>query len=137
MHDIETIRDWFSRWGRCVAGVDVDGARPLFSAEVVGFGTYKDMVHGIDALADEQWCAIWPTIREFRFDLASLRVLSAADESLTVAMILWDSVGIGEDGRHYPRPGRATVVLRRAGDGWLGEHTHFSLFPAERKLSFG
>ena len=35
------------------------------------------------------------------------------------------------DGTRFPRPGRATIVLRReSADGpWLGVHTHFSLVP--------
>lgn len=137
MDDKSSIRDWFAQWSGFVAAVDFDSARALFLPTVIGFGTYKDAVHGLDRLEAEQWRSIWPTIRDFSFDLDSLEVLMSPDGQQGVALIGWDSTGIDEDGQPYPRPGRATVVLNRVGDAWLGAHTHLSVCPAERKMSFG
>lgn len=131
------VRDWFERWGRCVAAVDFDTARTLFDPSVSGFGTYKDVVHGLDALEAGQWRSIWPAIEGFRFNLETLQVIPGADGSLAVGVVTWDSTGVDEHGGRFPRPGRATVVLARHGDDWRGLHTHFSVFPAERRTTFG
>lgn len=137
--DRDTIAAWFARWGDCVARVDYDAARPLFSPDVLGFGTWKDTVAGLDPLIEAQWRNVWPTIRDFRFELDSLRCLVAADRLSATALLTWSSTGIGEDGRPFDRPGRATVALRRAelGAPWRGEHTHFSLYPGTPKRSYG
>ena len=137
--DLEALRDWFDAWGRQVATLDFARARALFEPDVVGMGTFKDLVEGIDALEAGQWRSIWPTIEDFAFDLDSLRVIGSPDGRMAVAMIGWDSTGLTQDGERYDRPGRATVVLARSGPGspWKGVHTHFSLLPGERKLSFG
>lgn len=143
MNDEQTVvaqvRDWFEQWGRCVAAVDFDSARTLFDPSVVGFGTYQDVVDGLDALEAGQWRAIWPAIEGFRFVLDTLRVQVSADASMAVGIVTWDSRGFDADGTDFPRPGRATVVLRRNAPGasWKGVHTHFSLFPAERRTTFG
>lgn len=119
--------------------LDYAAARELFEAEVIGFGTYKDFVEGLDALETGQWRSIWPSIEGFEFELSSLRTVMAEDRKSATAMLTWTSTGIAEGGSRYARPGRATVVLRRRAidADWRGAHTHFSLFPGERKLSFG
>ena len=119
--------------------MDFDGARTLFDPAVVGFGTFKDVVSGLDALEAGQWRTIWPAIENFRFDLDSLRVLAADDGLMAVGIVIWNSDGFDDSGNRFERPGRATVVLRRgSGDtSWRGIHTHFSLFPAERRSTFG
>jgi ketosteroid isomerase-like protein len=124
------IRGWFRHLERCVRAVDYAAARPIFAPEVVGFGTFGAILDGLDALETGQWRNVWPTIRQFTFDLDSLRW--GADGDLAWAVCLWDSVGRGPDGGTSPRPGRATVILRRDGSDWLAVHTHFSLAPAER-----
>lgn len=137
--DLHTsVRAWFAEWGGHVAAVDFASARALFDPSVVGFGTFKDVVHGLDALEAGQWRSIWPAIKEFRFNLDSLEVLASEDESQAVALITWDSVGFDADGEPFPRPGRATVVLKRdPGGAWKGVHTHLSVYPAEKKTTFG
>lgn len=137
MSEVESVRDWFARLGTCVAAMDFHTARGLFDDNVVGFGTYKDMVRGIDAFEAGQWRNIWPTIEGFTFNLDSLEVMFSPDGQQAGALIGWDSIGIDASGARYDRPGRATVVLRRVGDDWRGLHTHFSQCPAERKSSFG
>lgn len=137
MADIEGVRNWFSIWGQCVANVDFARARPLFDEAVIGMGTYKDRVHGIDALENGQWRSIWPTIRDFEFDVEGMDVLFSPDGCQAVAIVAWNSTGIDETGTTFSRPGRATVALRNKNGTWLGEHTHFSVCPAEKKTSFG
>lgn len=137
MNEYSNIKDWFAQWSAFVANVDFESARALFDESVVGFGTYKDLVHGLDNLETGQWRNIWPTIADFAFDLDSLEVIVSTDGSQASAVIFWDSTGFHEDGSRYDRPGRATVVLKQIDGEWRGVHTHFSLRPAEKKLSFG
>jgi ketosteroid isomerase-like protein len=72
---------------------------------------------------------VWPAIEDFRFELGDLDVLVSPDRLLAVAVLPWSSTGVGPDGERFDRPGRATVVVRRAsvGEEWSGVHTHFSL----------
>jgi ketosteroid isomerase-like protein len=120
-------------WGDEVAAVQLERARARFDPAVVAFGTVAGMVRGLDALYDEQWARVWPTIRDFRFELDELEVLASPDRLLAVAVVPWSSSarqGAGDDAG--PRHGRATVVLRRDGldQPWRGAHTHFSLVPS-------
>jgi ketosteroid isomerase-like protein len=111
----------------------MDEARARFSPDVVSFGTATDIVFGIDALHDQQWSAVWPSIRGFTFDVHATVVLPSPDGLQAVAVVPWTSQGRDGDG-WVDRPGRATVVLERAavGEPWLGTHTHFSLVPVPR-----
>ncbi len=137
--DTAAIRDWFATWGSFVAAVDFESARPLFDPAVIGFGTFMDTVTGLDNLEQRQWRSIWPTIQDFRFNLDSLKCVVSEDRLLAVAAITWGSTGIGEDGRPFDRPGRATVGLVRAATDapWRGMHTHFSLNPGTPQTSYG
>ena len=137
MGDTAGIRDWFARWGDCVANLDFDTARTMFLPSVVGFGTFKDIVHGLDALERGQWRSIWPTIEDFAFDLDSLEVLFSPDSRQAVAIVTWHSTGIDTDGNRFPRPGRATVVMERRSEGWQVIHTHFSVTPGTPPRTFG
>jgi ketosteroid isomerase-like protein len=126
-----TVRDWMAAWGAEVASVDMAAARDRFAPEVVAFGTFARMVHGLDALEADQWRNIWPSISGFAFRLDELVVIASADGCQAVAVVPWDSEGRDADGIARARPGRATVVLRResADAPWLAVHTHFSLVP--------
>ncbi len=137
--DRRTIAAWVDRWGACVAAVDFDGAKPLFSADVVGFGTHKAFVEGLDALAGEQWGNVWPTIRDFRFQTEDLIAMVSPDRLLANAIVPWTSTGFHEDGSEFDRPGRATIVLTRDSldAPWQGRHTHFSLRPGVPGRSYG
>lgn len=136
---VETVREWFARWGECVASKDFETARTLFDPAVLGFGTYADVLEGLDALEARQWRAIWPTIEDFRFELDGLRCLVSPDGLMATGIAAWGSTGIDAGGARFDRPGRASVVLvRDAPTGpWRGVHTHFSRCPGERKESFG
>ncbi len=130
--DRAAIRDWFAQLGGFVQVVDYVGARALFDHRVIGFGTFAATVSGLDNLEAGQWRSIWPTIRDFRFELESLQCATSPDRLLAFAAITWTSTGIDADGATFARPGRATVALARAAPeaAWLGVHTHFSLSPA-------
>ena len=131
----EDLRQWFRTWGAWVAAVDFQSARPLFSQDVVGFGTHATFVVGIDALQQEQWEKIWPNIAEFRFLVDDL--VGSVDGDAAWAAVPWSSVGYDEHGAPFDRPGRATVTFRRVSGRWLGTHTHFSLNPGVPQMTFG
>jgi ketosteroid isomerase-like protein len=123
------VRKWVSEFGSYVARVDFESARRLFSEEVVAFGTWSELLTGLDQLESRQWRQVWPTIDGFGFDVAGTEVLLSDDGSQAVAISPWASTGFAADGSPFDRPGRATFVLRRNGDSgsWLCVHSHFSL----------
>ena len=137
------IKAWFDEWSGYVATVDFASARRLFHPEVVGFGTYMDYVHGLDALEEQQWRSIWGTIADFRF--ATERLIcgvwapSGHDGLHAWGITPWTSTGFHADGTPYERPGRATVLfVREAPDApWLAIHTHISLSPGTPQRSHG
>lgn len=137
--DLESLTDWLAGWGAEVARVDQDTARSRFAADVIGFGTYADVVVGLDRLVEGQWRNVWGTIRDFTFDTAGAHVLVSPDRLQAVIVAPWTSTGIAEDGTPFERPGRATIVVRRAavGEPWIGQHTHFSLGRGVPQQSFG
>jgi ketosteroid isomerase-like protein len=124
-----SVSEWLAGWGAEVAAVDLATARERFDAGVVAFGTHADIVSGLDALHDQQWRLVWPTIEDFSFRLDEMVALASPDGLQAVAVVGWDSTGIDANGRSFDRPGRATIVLRRNSlhGEWRGVHTHFSL----------
>ena len=126
-----SVREWVRAWGAEVAAVDLAAARRRFSPDVVAFGTYAEVVHGLDDLESQQWRNVWPRIEGFSFRVDELVVIASPDRCQAVAVVPWDSNGKTADGTAFPRPGRATVVLRRESPtaAWFGVHTHFSLVP--------
>jgi len=60
--DVAAIKRWFDDWGAMVAGRRFEDARDLFHADVIGFGTWMDLVEGRDELEARQWRSIWGTI---------------------------------------------------------------------------
>ena len=124
----EQLRAWFTRLAECVGRVDYATAeRELFAPEIVAFGTRAHLVSGIPDVREHQWSQVWPNVRDFRFDLDSLRHGASGD--LLWAAALWSSTGFDADGKPFDRPGRATVVFRKDGERLLAVHTHFSLAP--------
>jgi nitrite reductase/ring-hydroxylating ferredoxin subunit len=112
-----------------IDAVDLAAGRKRFADDVVAFGTFADVVIGLDRLHDEQWSQVWPTIENFVFLTDEMQVLVASDRCMACAVVGWTSLGLDEGGVRFPRPGRATVVLQRStpDDEWVGVHTHFSL----------
>ena len=126
----QIARQFLEAMQACVRAVDYERARPLFSEDVVAFGTFAPVVSGRQRLEHEQWRNIWPTIREFTFKLDSLRCLGTP-ESLCV-VVAWDSLGARPDGSTFSRPGRATLLLEPREGRWVATHSHFSLAPARQ-----
>jgi ketosteroid isomerase-like protein len=127
--DADSVRAWLRQWSDEVAGADIAAGRERFADDLIAFGTHADVVRGRDEVEAEQWSKIWPAIDDFRFDSDSADVLVSTDRLQAVIVTTWQSTGIAADGGHFPRPGRATIVVRRATPDapWLGVHTHFSL----------
>jgi ketosteroid isomerase-like protein len=125
----ESAREWLREWGAEVAAVDIAAARRRFADDLSAFGTRADVVIGRDHVEAEQWLPTWPAIEDFAFDVDAAQVIISADGLTAVVATAWTSTGIDEHGDRFPRPGRATIVLRRAAPSadWMGVHTHFSL----------
>ena len=127
--DHDSLAGWLTEWGECIAALDFARARTLFVPEVVGFGTFSDLLVGLDDLEARQWRAVWPAIAGFRFNVGAIWTEVSPDRRLGNLAAGWTSTGTHEDSTAFERPGRCTVTLRRAGadSPWRGTHTHFSL----------
>jgi ketosteroid isomerase-like protein len=112
-----------------VRSIDYARARPLFAEDVVAFGTFAAVVSGRERLEQEQWRAIWPTIRDFTFRLTQLHCLG--DDANLCVVVPWDSLGQRDDGQAFDRPGRATLLLTFRGGRLVATHSHFSLAPMQ------
>lgn len=137
--DADILRDWFTTWGSQVAAVDFRSARELFHPDVIGFGTFMDVVRGLDHLETRQWRSIWPTIEGFQFLVDQLVSDVSEDGKYAYGIVPWTSTGFHEDGAPYDRPGRATVLFTRSDPTtpWLAIHTHISLTPGTPQKSHG
>ena len=137
--DLDHIRAWFERLAEHVRAVDFAGARPLFAADMIAFGTFSDFASERDAVEQAQWRNVWPFITGFRWRPNAFRGIVSPDRLAATGMAVWDSTGFHQDGKPYERPGRATVALARQGigEGWVAQHTHFSLFRGVPGQSFG
>lgn len=138
--DRAAIKTWFDDWGQMVAERRFEDARALFHADVIGFGTWMDLVEGQENLEAKQWRSIWGTIRDFRHETErTLKVLTSPDRLTASGLVTWTSTGFDEAGAPYERPGRTTALfVRDAVDGpWLAIHTHVSLFRGVPQQSHG
>ncbi len=137
--DLARIKAWFERLAGHVRKVDFAGARPLFAADMIAFGTVKDFVDGQPGAEAAQWKSVWPFIDDFRWRIDGVRAIVSADRLTAVAMAVFDSTGYHQDGRAYDRPGRATVALSRGrnDEDWIADHTHMSLFSGTPPRSYG
>lgn len=136
---LTALRAWFDTWGSYVAARDFASARPMFSPDVVGFGTHMRLVHGLDALERDQWRNVWPKISDFTFLTETLEGGVSPDGLQAWAIVPWTSTGYAEDGTPFDRPGRATVIFTRNQPNaeWRAIHTHFSLVPGTPQRSWG
>jgi ketosteroid isomerase-like protein len=127
--DVASAKAWFETLAAHVREVDFIGARPIFAPDMIAFGTFTAFMTGRDAAEQQQWRNVWPHIDNFRWR-PDFKVIVSPDRLQAVGMGVFDSTGYRQDGNPYDRPGRATVVLVRAGaeSGWLAQHTHLSLF---------
>lgn len=137
--DHASIKVWFDTWSGYVANVDYESAMPMFDEDLVAFGTWMDVVEGRDTVIEKQWMSIWETIKDFRFLTETLQVRVSPDRLFAIAVLVWNSTGFHENGDSYPRPGRATIGMRRVSMDapWKGLHTHLSLNRGVPQQSFG
>jgi ketosteroid isomerase-like protein len=138
--DQAAIKDWFDQWGAMVATRRFEDARALFHPDAIGFGTWMDLVEGLDQLEGKQWRSIWGTIKDFHHETdVRLKVIVSPDRLMANGLVTWTSTGFNEDGSAYERPGRTTGTFVRAAvdDPWLAIHTHVSLFRGVPQKSFG
>ena len=134
-----TIRLWFQVWEKQVQNKDFESAKKLFENDVVGFGTWMNVVEGIDKLYSDQWKNIWPTINNFKFVTNTLFIQISPDRLLANSILVWNSTGYKKNGNSFKRNGRATVVLKRSNldNSWKGIHTHLSLNRGVQQEFFG
>ena len=117
---------WLETFSGYVRNVDYASARPLFHPDVLAFGTHNDVIPGLDKWVETQWDHVWPKTTDFRFTLEQAKVLASPDGNMAV-VAPWTSTGYHEDGKPFPRPGRATMVFSKDGERWLCTHSHMSL----------
>lgn len=133
-------RDYFIQWLDTFAGyvreVDYASAKPLFHPDTLAFGTFTNVIPGLQAWIDTQWDNVWPKTADFRFDLAGSHVLAGDDATMAVVIAPWTSTGFHQDGTAFDRPGRATMVFSRGANGWLCVHSHMSLNRGVPQQSF-
>ncbi len=137
--DVAAIKRWFDDWGAMVATERFEHARALFHPDAIGFGTWMDLVEGLDKLEARQWRSIWGTIRDFRHETdKTLKVIVSPDRLMANGLVTWTSTGFHEDGSTYERPGRttATFVRDRVDRPWQAIHTHVSLFRGVPQKSY-
>ena len=130
---------WFQVWEKQVQNKDFEAAKKLFENDVVSFGTWMNVVEGLDKLYSDQWKNIWPTINNFKFVSNTLFIQISPDRLLANSILVWNSTGYKKNGNSFKRNGRATVVLKRSNldNSWKGIHTHFSLNRGVPQESFG
>jgi len=117
---------WLRLWERQINEGDYQGARDLFSPNVLSFGTIAPEMKGLEQLESRQWRIVWPAIRDFSFGEPAILAPSAGSDVVVIAS--WNS--LGRDGRQwYARRGRCTLVLREEAGGLRCIHSHFSMEP--------
>jgi ketosteroid isomerase-like protein len=130
--DRRSIAEWFETWGRLVAAVDFGRVREIFAEDAIAFGSKVEMVTSRDALEHEQWRAVWPTMENYRYDLATLQIVMSPDRLMAMGAAVFHSTGLHADKTtRFDRPGRATATLMREAVGapWYCTHSHVSLKP--------
>jgi ketosteroid isomerase-like protein len=121
------IESWLKAFSRAVRDRNFADGKNLFDGGVVSFGTVCFRVEGVDALAAQQWRAVWPNTEDFDFDYPSAHASVETRQAVVAAD--WSSTGCARGGVRFQRRGRSTLVLRRETSGWKAVHTHFSLAP--------
>jgi ketosteroid isomerase-like protein len=137
--DRRSVAEWYDRWSGLVAAVDFKPARAMFADDAIAFGSKVEVVTSQAQLEAEQWRSVWPSIEDFRFDTATLEVVTSPDRLMAMGALIFRSTGLHPDGKTFGRNGRATVTLMRASIGapWVCTHSHISLKPGTPAISHG
>lgn len=134
MNAAPPVTDWLEEFAACVRNRDLQRGRKLFDLRVRSFGTRAEDVQDLGDLVQRQWSRVWFNTRGFRFLEETVEEIPSDSGSQVCVLALWESEGLGADGKTFVRRGRSTVVLRRAdcdGMGYLAVHTHFSKTPSD------
>ena len=134
-----SIQFWYLEWEKYVQNKNYSSAMELFENDVVSFGTWMNVVEGLEKLCANQWKSVWPTINNFKFLTDTLYIQISPDRLLANSILVWDSTGYKKNGSSFKRNGRATVTLKRnnINDAWKCIHTHFSLNRGIPQKSYG
>ena len=130
------ILGWLDIFSGFVREVDYASARPMWHPDLLAFGTYNNVIQGLETAIATQWDNVWPRTADFAFDLAGTHVLASADHAMAVAVTPWTSTGFHQDGTSFDRPGRATMVFAKASGAWQCVHSHMSLNRGVPQASF-
>ena len=94
-----TIKSWFLEWEKLVQKKQYSSALQFFENDVVSFGTWMDVVEGLDQLKINQWENIWPTISGFKFLTETLFIQLSPDKLFANSILTWTSLGYHQDGK--------------------------------------
>ena len=137
--DRRSVADWLARWGDLVAEVNFKAVRPMFAEDAIAFGSRVEMMTSQTQLEAEQWRMVWPSIEDYRYDLATLEVVMSPDRLMAMGAVIFRSTGLHADGKKFERNGRATITLMRPSVDatWICTHSHVSLKPGTPGISHG
>lgn len=137
--DLARVKAWFERLSEYVRAVDYEGARPLFTENMIAFGTFENFITDRDRVEQAQWRNVWGVTSGFRYRSGDIRAIVSADRLTAIGMAVFDSTGYHPDGTPYARPGRTTAAFSRrvVGEDWVADHTHMSLFRDVPSVSYG
>ncbi len=130
--DRRSIAAWFVKWASLVAAVDFKRVREMFAEDAIAFGSKVEMVTSREALEQEQWRVVWPTMENYHYDLATLEIAMSPDRLMAMGAAIFHSTGLHQDKTtRFERPGRVTATLMREAVGapWYCTHSHVSLKP--------
>ena len=73
------ILEWLDVFSGHVRAVDYASARPMWHPDLLAFGTFNDVIQGLETAIATQWDNVWPKTSDFAFNLADTHVLASAD----------------------------------------------------------
>ena len=115
LQDVDVF-SWLDTWEGLINRGDFEAARPLFSPEVLAFGTVTGSMKTLPVLEERQWRKVWGKIKDFRFDKETAVLFRDEGSRLATIACAWSSLGRTQSS-WYQRRGRVTLVLRREGKG--------------------
>lgn len=124
---------WLEAWQNEVQQQQFEAASSRFAPDAYSFGTVMHAVPDRASLMANQWRAVWPRTRNFRFIPDTIRAWG--DEAQQTIAAQWESEGLdASDGSPYKRLGRASIALQRQGNAWVAVHTHLSISPTSERF---
>jgi len=124
----EDVFQWLDTWQGYINSGQYEAARPLFSDDVVAFGTVTGVMKGITDLENRQWRQVWHRIKNFCFDKDTATIYSEPNSAFATVSCLWHSLGKTK-ATWYERRGRVTLVLSKQVASICCVHSHFSMEP--------